>query len=65
MALIDDIKQPKFTGIYCDERCFYKHYTLCFLFGKITGYNYKLDIAKRVKKCIKHFGKREADNENK
>lgn len=42
-------------GIYCLDSCMYKSFDFCILFSKKTGYSFKVDRAKRVKKCLQHF----------
>ncbi len=42
-------------GIYCGEICLYKNYIWCKLVDEKTGYNFRLEKAKRVKKCLKFF----------
>lgn len=57
-SLFEIVKElVKFDGIYCNDYCGYKISTKCVLFSETTGYNFVKDLPKRVKKCIKYFGK--------
>ena len=44
-----------FDGIFCESQCRYKSFEYCALFAEKTGYNFKLDRAKRTKKCKYYF----------
>ena len=58
MKLLNVIKKNvSFDGIYCNENCIYKNYEWCNLFNEVTGYNWKKEIAKRITKRIKFFGR--------
>ena len=58
-SLLDFIKEGvDYNGIYCDEMCAYKNYEWCNLFTQDTGYNYRKDLPKRCKLCIKYLGKK-------
>ncbi|KKM66617.1 hypothetical protein LCGC14_1479370 [marine sediment metagenome] len=57
-SLFEIVKKfVKFNGIYCKYYCQYKRGKECVLFYETTGYNWGKDLAVRVKKCIKYFGK--------
>ncbi len=42
-------------GKYCLEGCAYKHFEYCVLFDIKTGYDFKVEKAKRCNKCLYYF----------
>ena len=53
--ILSKIQSPVFEGIYCLHECIYKNDEKCTMFGVETGYNFRLNKAKRVKSCLSLF----------